>query len=127
MVCDTPNAPPRGTRAGTFVVNLTDDGMFGACHLRRPRRLPRRWPVTAVEMDRLQRSRWLRQHELGRSSEKLDDGIELAVVDASRIPVHQIAQRHWSIAETGHRKSLARNARCKPCRIVQGEGVHTLG
>ena len=49
--------------------------------------------MTPVEMYRLQRSRWLRQRKLRRGSEKLDDGIELAVVDASRVSVHQVAQR----------------------------------
>jgi hypothetical protein len=67
--------------------------MFGACHRGNRGDCLGDGLVTPVEMYRLQRCRWLRQRKLRRGSEKLDDGIELAVVDASRVSVHQVAQR----------------------------------
>jgi hypothetical protein len=86
------NASPCAPTPGDFVVNLADDRVLGTRYRSDRSNRSGDGPLTLVRMYWLQRGRRFRYRELSVRSEKICDRVELTVVNAGRVPVHQIAE-----------------------------------
>jgi len=89
---DAGDASPRAARPSDLVVDLADDRVLGTRYRGDRGNGCGDGLLTSVRMYRLQRGRRVWHRQLGVHSEKLCDRWELTIVNAGRVPVHQIAE-----------------------------------